>query len=247
MLSGKKLLIVILCASSNKELDFGKESREITNGLYASKYREEYSVSTVFSARPRDIRREILNVKPDFVHICGHSIKGGGLIIEDENNDKQILDGKILREFFAIFSHFVSCVILNSCYSSEIAEEIAKEIDIVIGIKSKIRDEDAIEFAVAFYDGIFSGESIESSFVLATNSLKWNSNISFPGPVMYKKKSLSLRHYNCNVDLVAQRDILISPSRLPVNNEFFYGREKELQYLHDAWNKGNVNIVSIEA
>ncbi|MCI8770003.1 MAG: hypothetical protein HFH73_02475 [Lachnospiraceae bacterium] len=245
MCSTKKLLIVMLYADSNVELNLGKESREITNGLYASKYREEYSVSTIFSARPMDIRREILKIKPDFVHICGHSTKNEGLIIEDENNGKQILDGKILKEFFGVFSHFISCIILNSCYSSEIAEEIAEEIDVVIGMKNKIKDEDAIEFAVAFYDGVFSGESIESSFILATNSLKWNSNISFPGPIMYKKKSLSQYYYNSN--FIGQNNILISPSRLPVKNEFFYGREKELRYLRDTWNNGNANIVSIEA
>ena len=176
MFSTKKLLIVMLYANSNVELNLGKESREITNGLHASRYRDEYSISTIFSARPKDIRREILNIKPDFVHICGHSLKNEGLVIEDENNGKQILDGKTLKEFFGVFSHFISCVILNSCYSSEIAEEIAEKIDVVIGMKNKIKDEDAIEFAVAFYDGIFSGESIESSFILATNSLKWNSN-----------------------------------------------------------------------
>lgn len=103
MCSTKKLLIVMLYADSNVELNLGKESREITNGLYASKYREEYSVSTIFSARPMDIRREILKIKPDFVHICGHSTKNEGLIIEDENNGKQILDGKILKEFLEFF------------------------------------------------------------------------------------------------------------------------------------------------
>lgn len=245
MFSTKKLLIVMLYANSNVELNLGKESREITNGLHASRYRDEYSISTIFSARPKDIRREILNIKPDFVHICGHSLKNEGLVIEDENNGKQILDGKTLKEFFGVFSHFISCVILNSCYSSEIAEEIAEKIDVVIGMKNKIKDEDAIEFAVAFYDGIFSGESIESSFILATNSLKWNSNISFPGPMMFKKKSSS--QYHCNSNYIEQSNILISPSRLPVKNEFFYGREKELQYLHDIWDNGDANIVSIEA
>lgn len=245
MFSTKKLLIVMLHADNNAELNLGKESREIINGLYASKYREEYSVSTIFSARAKDIRREILNIKPDFVHICGHGVKNGGLIIEDENNEKQILDGNILKEFFGVFSHFISCIILNSCYSSKIAEEIAEEINFVIGMKNIIKDEDAIEFAVAFYDGVFSGESIESSFTLAVNSLKWNSNISFPGPIMYKKKSLSKNLYDSN--FVGQSNILISPSRLPVNNEFFYGREKELQYLRDAWNNENANIICIEA
>ena len=245
MSSVKKLLIVMFYANSNAELNLGKESREIKNGLYASKYREEYSVSTIFSARPKDIRREILKIRPDFVHICGHCLKNNELVIGDENNDIQTLDGKTLKEFFSVFSNFVSCVMINSCYSSEIAEEIAEEINVVIGMKNKIRDEDAIEFAVAFYDGIFSGESIESSFILASNSLKWNSNVSFPGPIMYRKKTISRCNFHFNY--IGQNNILISPSRLPVKNDFFYGREEELQYLHDIWENGSANIVSIEA
>ena len=91
MSSVKKLLIVMFYANSNAELNLGKESREIKNGLYASKYREEYSVSTIFSARPKDIRREILKIRPDFVHICGHCLKNNELVIGDENNDIQTL------------------------------------------------------------------------------------------------------------------------------------------------------------
>ena len=182
-----KVLIIVPNADENFDLEFCKESREIENGLQLAPNRDQYSISAIFFARPKDIRRRILRDRPEYIHICGHSVKNEGLIIQDDAKNVQFLDEAILKEFFGLFSDTIHCILLNSCYSSEIAKTISKEIDYVIGMKYMIKDEDAVEFAVAFYDGIFSGESIETSFKLASNSLKWNSNTQYPEPILYKK------------------------------------------------------------
>lgn len=241
------VLIIIPNANVNSNLDLGKESREIENGLLTSPFRNKFSISTIYSARPQDIRRRILRNKPEYIHICGHSVKDEGVIIQDNNDNKnniQFLNGVILKEFFGIFSDEIHCVLLNSCYSSETAKSISSEIDFAIGMKHKIQDEDAIEFAVSFYDGIFSGESIENSFRLACNSLKWLSTTRYPEPVLYKKGNL---YKNSKLQKISNtKSMLISPSRLPSGNTYFCGRENEMKMLHDCWNN-NVNIICIEA
>lgn len=240
-----KVLIIATNANINSELELGKEIREIKNALYSSPCRELYSVSDICSARPMDIRRTILRERPEYIHVCGHSAKDEGVIIQDYADNEQFLDSSTLKEFFGLFSDSIHCILLNTCYSSEIAKNISEEINYAIGMKNKIRDEDAIEFALAFYDGIFSGENIEISFRLASNSLKWNSNTQYPEPVLYKKQ-----HTNRDMAEIGERyrkSILIAPTRLPSENNFFCGRENELKVLSDCWNNKNVNIICIEA
>lgn len=241
-----KVLIIVPNASANSDLDWGKESREIESGLYSSTQREQYSISTICSARPQDIRRKILRDKPEYIHICGHSVKDEGVIIQDDDADNiQFLNGVILKEFFGLFSDKIQCILLNSCYSSEIAKSISEEINYVIGMKNRIQDGDAIEFAVAFYDGIFSGESIENSFKLASNSLKWSSTTQYPEPILYKKQSIYQDVKSLNIS--DKKNVLIAPSRLPSGNVFFCGRENELKFLDECWNNNNINVVCIEA
>lgn len=238
-----KVLIIIPNANINSELKCGKEIREIENSLYSSPCRNQYSISIICSARPKDIRRTILREKPEYIHICGHSVKDEGVIIQDYTDNVQFLDASTLKEFFSLFSDSIHCILLNSCYSSNIAKSISEEIDYAIGMKNKILDEDAIEFAVAFYDGIFSGKNVENSFKLASNSLKWNSNTQFPEPDLYKKEYRNIT----KLELRNRKSILIAPTRLPSENNFFCGRENELKFLSECWDNKNVNVICIEA
>ena len=54
----------------------------------------------------------------------------------------------------------VECVVLNACYSEVQAEAIHQHINHVIGMNRAIGDKAAINFTVAFYDGLAAGEDV---------------------------------------------------------------------------------------
>jgi len=80
-------------------------------------------------------------------------------------------------------------VVLNACYSERQAEAIVKHIPHVIGMKKAIGDAAAIEFAVAFYDALGAGKSIEFAYKLACNAIQWAGIPEHLTPVLKLKNS----------------------------------------------------------
>ena len=99
----------------------------------------------------------------------------------------------------------MECVVLNACYSEIQAEAIARHIDYVIGMKKGVGDAAAIEFAVAFYDALGAGESVEFAYKLACNAIQW---AGLPGhlvPVL-KTRSKTSRTLNIVYDSQKEQD-----------------------------------------
>ena len=108
-------------------------------------------------------------------------------------------------EFFQLFADEVECVILNACYSETQAEAVARHIEYVIGMKKGVEDAAAIEFAVAFYDALGAGESVEFAYKLACNAIQW---VGLPGhltPVLKTHSEVS-RFLNTVYDSQREQD-----------------------------------------
>jgi serine/threonine-protein kinase len=167
--------------------------REIKEGLRRSEKRDRFTIDSAEAVRYRDLRRSILESKPNIVHFSGHGVGSerqegedpalrkfvadlakagrGGLIVEDESGQAKLVDAEALAGLFALFADSVTCVVLNACYSQEQAEAIARHIPYVIGMGAAIGDRAAIEFAVAFYDALGSGRDYEFAFQYACNAI----------------------------------------------------------------------------
>ena len=158
----------ILVFSSNPRgttvLDLSREIRDIKEGLRRSEKRNQFKIEICLAVRPIDLRRAIIDIKPQIVHFCGHGEKDLGLCLEDENGKLQIVSTEALSDLFRIFSKDIECVLINTCHSQEQAEAIAEHVNYVIGMSQEIKDEAAIQFAIGFYDAISAGESVEKSF-----------------------------------------------------------------------------------
>ncbi len=78
--------ILFLAANihSKKQLNLGKELREITDALKFAPHREQLFLSSLWQIRPQDIRRAMLDYRPEIVHFSGH----GGLDddLKEESN-----------------------------------------------------------------------------------------------------------------------------------------------------------------
>lgn len=119
------------------------------------------------AVRSIDVRRAVLDYKPNIVHFCGHGSGEEGIAFEDESGQAKLVGTDALSGFFELFAANLECVVLNACYSEVQAEAIAKHIPYVVGMKRAIGDAAAIEFATAFYDALGAGESFEFAFKLA--------------------------------------------------------------------------------
>lgn len=169
----KKILILAANPKDTPRLRLDQEVREIESGLSRSQQRDNFILKQIWATRPKDVRRAMLDFKPNIVHFCGHGGGKDGIAFEDDNGDTKLVSADALSGFFELFANTVECILLNACYSEIQAEAIKKHIKYVVGMKKGIGDSAAIEFAVAFYDAIGAGENLEFAYKLGCNAIQW--------------------------------------------------------------------------
>ncbi|WP_013324760.1 CHAT domain-containing protein [Gloeothece verrucosa] len=130
------------------------EMRKIREAIERATRREVFKIEVRTAVRSQDIRRTIEEEQPQIVHICGHGMKDGSLLLEDDGENNIPVSPQGLASLFKLHTNYVKCVLLNTCYSEKSAVAISQYINYVIGMNNSIKDQAAIAFAQGFYDGL---------------------------------------------------------------------------------------------
>jgi hypothetical protein len=184
--SKKKILFLAANPKTTPRLRLDEEAREIEEGLRRSKHRDQFEIQSRWGVRLRDLRRSLLDNKPQIVHFIGHG-QEDGLVVEDEKGCAVRISTEALAGLFELFAEQVECVILSACYSAPQAAAISKHIRSVIGMRKEISDETAIEFSVGFYDALGAGKSVEEAFKFGCNAIQLYNLPNHLIPVLKKK------------------------------------------------------------
>jgi hypothetical protein len=168
----KRILALSANPKNTDPLRLAEEIREIDEGLKRSPHRDEFELIPKGSVRLRDFYRHMLEVQPHIVHFSGHGAGEHGIVLENDSGKIQLLETDQLAAMFKLFaSRGLECVVLNACYSEIQAKAINQYIPYVVGMNEAIGDRSAIHFAVAFYDTLGAGETLESAFEMAKTQL----------------------------------------------------------------------------
>ncbi|GAB1544917.1 hypothetical protein NUACC21_75930 [Scytonema sp. NUACC21] len=162
----KTILILAANPKNTTQLRLAEEVREIEEALKRAENRSQFVLQTRWAVRPRDLVRAMTELKPNIVHFCGHGNAEEGIALEDNQGNTQLVNIEGLANLFKSFTNQVECVLLNACYSRFQVDAISQYINHVIGMEQEIKDRDAIEFAVSFYDALGSGETYEVAYRL---------------------------------------------------------------------------------
>lgn len=188
MIEKKKILLVSANPKETERLSLDEEFREICECIERSKFKNHFEIKQCQATRASDLRRVLLDFKPNFVHFAGHG-KKSGIILESEKAFPIPTKHKALVNLFKHFVSHLKCVILNACDSKPIANAISKHINYVVGMKEKINDRAAIEFAMGFYDALGAGKNIEEAFEIGKNALELLNLPGYDIPVLRIKDS----------------------------------------------------------
>ena len=126
------------------------------------------------AARTKDILTSILSSNADILHFSGHG-ESDGLIFEDKNGSAKKVSGDAFAGLMAATRKF-DCVILNACFSAELASAFEGHASFVIGCKGSISDDAAIAFSAAFYAAVASGLPYHRSFEVAVQDVQVNTS-----------------------------------------------------------------------
>lgn len=168
----KKILILAANPRVTEPLRLDVEVRTIEEAIRRYGQREHFEIKSHWAVRARDLRRALLDYKPQIVHFSGHGAGEEGLVIEsDDQNVSNRITPKALANLLSEFRS-VQCVLLNACYSHVQAQQIHQYMDYVIGMNQAINDSSAIAFAEGFYDALGAGRSYEEAYRLGCNAIE---------------------------------------------------------------------------
>jgi hypothetical protein len=80
----RNILILTANPRTTSRLRLDEEIREIDEGLYRAKHREQFNLVQRWAVRPRDIHRAMLDASPSIVHFAGHGAGEEGLVFEND-------------------------------------------------------------------------------------------------------------------------------------------------------------------
>jgi hypothetical protein len=241
--SHKRILILAANPKNSSELRLGEEVREIDEGLKRARYHDQFELVSKWAVRSRDFYRHMLDVQPHIVHFSGHGTGEDGIVLENEEGKIQLVSTNALESLFKLFaSKGLECVLLNACFSEVQAEAISQHIPCVIGMNKGVGDKAAIAFAVAFYDALAVGETVEFAFNLACAAIQMAGIPENLTPVLYR--NLNSNHK----PLSASPNFVKGSSNLTMNQYRRLERERdELQETYDIYNKKLLNLRNARA
>ncbi len=193
--SVKKILILAANPIDTVRLSLDREVGEIRTTLQLSKNRDRFEIAARGSVRPNELQQYLYDLQPQIVHFSGHGLgspiaehearssrkftpildddlQPQGLMFEDDNGRSKVVSGAALANLFDLFRDRVVCVVLNSCYSTQQAQEIGKYIPYVVGMNRAIGDIAARKFSQGFYRAIWDDRSIEEAFLSGKNAIE---------------------------------------------------------------------------
>ncbi|MEA5467179.1 CHAT domain-containing protein [Leptothoe sp. PORK10 BA2] len=189
-------LIKILILTANptntgaEPLGLDAEVRRIEEAFLRSHHRDCFQVVTQLATRTIDLRRALLDHRPQIVHFSGHGMGEQGLVLENDAGKIQLVGTEALAGLFGIFeTGQIECVLLNACYSDVQATAIHQFVDCVIGMNQPIGDVAAVQFAEGFYDALGSDSSYDQAFKIGCSAIALEGSTEYSKPVLkYRKR-----------------------------------------------------------
>ncbi len=152
-----------------------KEIQEIEQVIRQAANHNLFEICVRTAVCPYDIHEAVEKEQPQIVHLCGHGMKDGRLLLEDNEGNNKPVSPDGLASLFKLHAT-IKCLLLNTCYSQLPAEAISQHIHYVISLNQSIKDKAAILFAQKFYNmlslDLDNQDVFQRAFDEALNTIK---------------------------------------------------------------------------
>lgn len=152
------------------------EQREISDRIkLIDKPKVKLEFALRQATRTKDILPHVLNSDAEVFHFSGHGTPTG-LVFETDEGSAKMVSGSVVAGHVGSMSKPVVCVVLNACYSANLAAAFLSFASVVIGCDDTIDDDAAITFTTAFYIAMACGKDYSQCFVIAVRDVEANHN-----------------------------------------------------------------------
>jgi HEAT repeat protein len=173
--TSKPRSFTVLVASANPldttQLAIDEEVRSLTASVRATPARDSIKLEGAWALRPYDLLVELNEHKPEVLHFSGHGMADGRLVFVDEARNPKPVDGAAIASTLVTAGESVRVVVLNACFSADLAERLTEHVDVAVGMDRPVGDDAARLFAQAFYSALGYGTSVGRAFDQARTAL----------------------------------------------------------------------------
>jgi Tfp pilus assembly protein PilF len=240
VLESDKVKILFLAANPIDvvtRLRIDKEIREISQKIRWGTLRDQLQLVSEWAVRADDLQEMLMRHQPDIVHFSGHSSPSSGIMLEDEDGTRKVVNREALADLFRILKGNIRVVVLNACYAKDQAQALAMSIDFTIGMNAAIEDKDATIFAAHFYQSLAFGYSVKDAFDLAVNQLKLVGSDVAHVPELLERRGANATQSRivepprvaAAGDLAGPTPILVENSTIPIGGQVKRGGPDEEQ------------------
>ncbi|MFF3674867.1 CHAT domain-containing protein [Streptomyces sp. NPDC002120] len=148
--------------------DAGAEFREIRLSIAGGQYKDFLDLDCLQAARLEDLSDELLREVPAVLHFAARGTPGGGLRFLTDGGDVPVRDQGLSKLVCEFVEEGLQLVVLNACWTSELAELLVSAVPCVIGTAGPIEDQDCRMYSRTLYRALAQGRSIGKSHRIAS-------------------------------------------------------------------------------
>ena len=167
----KCILVLAANPRGTDRVELERSADLIRAQLAQGRYGKDYQVQIERGIRLEDLRRYLVEYKPTIVHVVGQGSATGEILLADDSDRVAPVTPAEIAHLFATEEQQIECVVLNSCFSLEMADALLDFIPCTIGIDEDNYDPAAVTFISEFYRGIFAGKGYYGAYELGRKQI----------------------------------------------------------------------------
>jgi hypothetical protein len=118
----------------------------------------------------QDLRNEVELYKPDVLHISAHGSPGEVHFVDSLGKTVSLNAGNVTAALGTQFRPHV--IYLSACHSAPLAEQLSNEVPVTIGTTDDVENYYAREASMAFYESLYSGNTVQQAFDVSKSLLE---------------------------------------------------------------------------
>lgn len=156
-------------ARSLRWLEVDREYTNLQGALGYPGLQGNNVLQTLPDVKWTEVDKVLLHVKERVVlHFSGHGDPSGKLYMKKQDGAPLPVPPTSLIGVVSKFRDRIPLVVLNACYSIQLAQALIDSIDVVVGMTHAVQDRAAILFSETFYRNlIYGGQTIGDAFAIA--------------------------------------------------------------------------------
>ncbi|WP_330176181.1 CHAT domain-containing protein [Streptomyces sp. NBC_01498] len=154
--------------------DAGAEFREMKRGVTGAPYGHALAFDSLPSAQASDLPRQLLTHVPAVLHFSGRGTPGGGLrFLTDDGGDAPVSHEGLRKLLVGFAPDGLQLVVLNACWSEELAVLLTEAVPCVIGTEGEIHDLNCLQYAGELYRALAHGRSVHAAHMFAVAAVEF--------------------------------------------------------------------------